>query len=674
MTTPSSSNPMVASVPNGKPCSFIDALAGEGGSSFNLKFVHYSFKGCPALLIDDSVVAQLAKPFALTLVGKFVLKRPNIDVIRKFFYNLKLSSTFHIGLLDPRHVAIQLTNDLDYSKIFSRGSYYIQSCQMCILKWTPDFDVRHESPIVPVWVSFPNLRLHFFNTHILFGWASILGRPLQTDQATASVSRPSVARILVEVDISKKFPNEIWLGSELNGYFQKVEFENFPIFCAYCKMHGHSLNECFKLHLNLKKSKENSKIIKMPEANTVKDSNHIVMEENGVLTISNVVEVQPDFQAVIIPSVIRPNELPVCVVGDGVAKVNNLMAVKTNDFIETLHVIQDGSQALVNSSLQLRATVKDIENDVVEEVEPSHHLADSIQLQIEEHSIEDHESNSKLDKGYRLNSDAYTDTEIDILAKCYAREDNDISFSKSRGIGCPSSKLRVKNLCRIHNIAILILLEPLISMDKLPRTARRVLWEQLLQFNNVCNLPWLVGGDFNTISKPDERLGGSLPIYQSMDEFNDMILACSLMDIGYSGNRFTWHRGHLWQRLDSVLFNNSWVNTFNLTKVEHLSRTLSDHSPLLINIKNNPINIPNQFRFQNMWILHDSFLDVVQVNWNALVFPDDSISGMYRLWLKLKRLLSIIPLRPICAALMKLKGSSLRELSKLQVQEEAFWR
>ncbi|KAI0498698.1 hypothetical protein KFK09_019588 [Dendrobium nobile] len=27
-------------------------------------------------------------------------------------------------------------------------------------------------------------------------------------------------------------------------------------------------------------------------------------------------------------------------------------------------------------------------------------------------------------------SDAYTDTEIDILAKCYAREDNDLSFSK----------------------------------------------------------------------------------------------------------------------------------------------------------------------------------------------------------------------------------------------------
>ncbi|KAI0503568.1 hypothetical protein KFK09_014502 [Dendrobium nobile] len=181
-----------------------------------------------------------------------------------------------------------------------------------------------------------------------------------------------------------------------------------------------------------------------------------------------------------------------------------------------------------------------------------------------------------------------------------------------------------------------------------------------------------------------------------------MIMACSLMDIGYSGNRFTWHRGHLWQRLDRVLFNNSWVNTFNLTKVEHLSRTLSDHSSLLINIKNNPTSFPTQFRFQNMWLLHDSFLDVVQVNWNAPVYPDNSISGMNRLWLKLKRLKLVLNwwnhkvfknlfsniliaetkinnIEDLCQynrseANMGILKEAKGELSKLQIQEETFWK
>ncbi|PKU73810.1 hypothetical protein MA16_Dca011956 [Dendrobium catenatum] len=118
---------------------------------------------------------MLAAPFALTLVGKFSLKRPNLDIIRNFFLNLKLSGSFHIGLLDPRHVAIQLSNDLDYSHIFSRRAYYIQACQMHILKWTPDFDVREESPIVPVWVSFPNLRLHFLIRKFFLVWLLFLG-------------------------------------------------------------------------------------------------------------------------------------------------------------------------------------------------------------------------------------------------------------------------------------------------------------------------------------------------------------------------------------------------------------------------------------------------------------------------------------------------------------------
>ncbi|KAI0501240.1 hypothetical protein KFK09_016183 [Dendrobium nobile] len=243
---------------DGKSHSFKEALAGGSLSTPKLTFVHASYKGSPALLFEEAVVDQLAAPFAFTLVGKFILRRPNLDVIRKFFFNLKLSCSFHVGLLDQRHIAIQLSNDLDYSRIFSRRAYYIQGCQMRLLKWTPDFDVREESPIAPVWLAFPNLRHHFFNQQILFGLASIFGRPLQMDQATASISRPSVARVLVELDVSKKYPNEIWLGSEVKGYFQKVEIENLPIFCSFCKMHGHAASECFKKFPNLRVPKKSN--------------------------------------------------------------------------------------------------------------------------------------------------------------------------------------------------------------------------------------------------------------------------------------------------------------------------------------------------------------------------------------------------------------------------------
>ncbi|KAL0915611.1 hypothetical protein M5K25_016041 [Dendrobium thyrsiflorum] len=87
---------------------------------------------------------------------------------------------------------------------------------------------------------------------------SVFGRPLQNDQATTARSRPSVARILVEVDITKKHTKEVWLGSKAFGYMQKVEFEKVPDFCNHCKMHGHSMTDCFSLHPNLRNKSSTS--------------------------------------------------------------------------------------------------------------------------------------------------------------------------------------------------------------------------------------------------------------------------------------------------------------------------------------------------------------------------------------------------------------------------------
>ncbi|KAI0503720.1 hypothetical protein KFK09_014659 [Dendrobium nobile] len=237
--------------------SFRDVLTGVSSSPDPvISFTKSTVKGVPALLMSEDDILKLASPYQFTLVGKFTVRRPNLDAIRNFFAKLKLSGNFSVGLLDARHVSIKLSNDLDYSRVFSRRSYYILNCQMRLLKWTSFFDVKEESPIVPIWISFPNLRLHFFNNHVLHALGSIFGRPLQIDQATANRSRPSVARVLVEIDITKKHPKEIWIGSDKCGYLQKVDYEKVPDFCLHCKVHGHAFQECFVAHPHLKKKPE----------------------------------------------------------------------------------------------------------------------------------------------------------------------------------------------------------------------------------------------------------------------------------------------------------------------------------------------------------------------------------------------------------------------------------
>ncbi|KAL0911421.1 hypothetical protein M5K25_019561 [Dendrobium thyrsiflorum] len=72
----------------------------------------------------------------------------------------------------------------------------------------------------------------------------MFGRPLQVNNATSVGSRPLLARILVELDITKKFPDKLWLGPEKFGCVQHVEMETFPSFCVPCKCIRHFSDDC----------------------------------------------------------------------------------------------------------------------------------------------------------------------------------------------------------------------------------------------------------------------------------------------------------------------------------------------------------------------------------------------------------------------------------------------
>ncbi|KAL0909928.1 hypothetical protein M5K25_020838 [Dendrobium thyrsiflorum] len=210
-----------------------------------------TFRGMPSLWISEEKILALLRPFKFALVGKFPTRRPSLDAIRRFFFRLKLNGDFSVTLLNPSHVLIKLFNDFDYSRVFSHKSYFVYNCYMKLTKWSPLFDIGEDSPIVPIWISFPNLRPHMFSPRILHAMGSLFGRPLQVDHATSVGSRPSVARVLVELDVSKKYPDKIWLGPENFGYIQSVEMEIFPPFCGLCKCLGHLKGACKPLSSSL---------------------------------------------------------------------------------------------------------------------------------------------------------------------------------------------------------------------------------------------------------------------------------------------------------------------------------------------------------------------------------------------------------------------------------------
>lgn len=92
-------------------------------------------------------------------------------------------------MIDAKHILIHLSHEDDYSCLFLKPSWYIDGCPMGVIKWTLSFSPTRETSIVPVWISFPLLPIHFRAKSFLFALAIAIGVPLRIDKPTLDLCR-----------------------------------------------------------------------------------------------------------------------------------------------------------------------------------------------------------------------------------------------------------------------------------------------------------------------------------------------------------------------------------------------------------------------------------------------------------------------------------------------------
>ncbi|VFQ71982.1 unnamed protein product [Cuscuta campestris] len=167
-----------------------------------------SFKGCPSVSFSKEEVEALSNCFRFALIGRF-RRRPPIVVVKNFLIRLGLIGGFTIGELNSNSILINFEQDEDYQRFFLRKSWTLGKDIMVVTKWSPNLRPDEDSPIVPVWVTIPNLHIHLHDQKALFCITSKLGKPLKVDSATLNFSRPKAARVCIEIDVSKNLHQKI---------------------------------------------------------------------------------------------------------------------------------------------------------------------------------------------------------------------------------------------------------------------------------------------------------------------------------------------------------------------------------------------------------------------------------------------------------------------------------
>uniref|UniRef100_A0A5B7A8Z2 Endonuclease/exonuclease/phosphatase domain-containing protein n=1 Tax=Davidia involucrata TaxID=16924 RepID=A0A5B7A8Z2_DAVIN len=123
-----------------------------------------------------------------------------------------------------------------------------------------------------------------------------------------------------------------------------------------------------------------------------------------------------------------------------------------------------------------------------------------------------------------------------------------------------------------------------------PETPQRAdSWNLLRCLKGQIDLPWLCLGDFNEIVCSSEKLDMNNRADSQMMEFRRVLDECEFKDLGFYGQKFTWSNrrndgANVKERLDRAIANIRWCHMFRQAKVFHLISSMSDHSPICVNL------------------------------------------------------------------------------------------
>ena len=119
---------------------------------------------------------------------------------------------------------------------------------------------------------------------------------------------------------------------------------------------------------------------------------------------------------------------------------------------------------------------------------------------------------------------------------------------------------------------------------------RCVLWNNLLNVASLHNSPWIIVRDFNEVLVDNDKFGGKAVNANRSLLFKDCLDSCNMVDLGFSGPRFTWSnrrrvRSLIQERLDRFFVNPDWCTLYPNARVSHLTRVHSDHCLVLLDFE-----------------------------------------------------------------------------------------
>ncbi|CAI9099540.1 OLC1v1036380C1 [Oldenlandia corymbosa var. corymbosa] len=429
-----------------------------------------------------------------------------------------------------------------------------------MLKWTLGFKYEEDPPIVLIWVSLYDLSVKYLNPEVIFSIATAIGKPLKVDAPTLNMTRPSVARFCVEADLMKELPKLIRIGKKGRKHEQYFTYEHIPSYCSKCSKIGHKREDCKKgLALQtfpVVKANDSGKrsetggtgkslVIKPQKVKWKPQEGVKIMERaDNVVSTSGITTTEKS----LIPIDVQKEAatemvIPAAAVSDEACKdkeETELVVETHRAVIEDSGTDHEQKQCTVNPNvlsllIVMKALLPSNKNSALSRLKLMR-LCNQIEKGMQNIPVDPIEKlliqdDAQVDNRREEDSD---DEAIAGTGRWSEGEIADALVEQSE-----QGELTIKVLedneyvlhMEIHNPSILDTFFVSAVYAKSTRQARQLLWSNLMSFKQrYGDVPRMVAGDFNVIRSLEEYSGSSLQDHTAIEEFNDSIANCELLE------------------------------------------------------------------------------------------------------------------------------------------------
>jgi len=140
-------------------------------------------------------------------------------------------------------------SEMDKCNVWAAGTVTLKSGVLRLFEWSKDFNMHTQrNTHAQVWIRLLELPQEYWMEQTLREIASAVGTPLVIDNATTKRLFGHYARILVDMDFSRKIFHEIVVEREGYAFPVAVSYEWMPDFCSHCQNIGHDVTVCRRLY------------------------------------------------------------------------------------------------------------------------------------------------------------------------------------------------------------------------------------------------------------------------------------------------------------------------------------------------------------------------------------------------------------------------------------------